>query len=181
MVALLLLAGLLQQRPAPAPQHDATPAFDSTTQVVRGVAFSVADVKGSLELYRRAVFNWPDTLVLSSAAALQRSCQSLDRTALAAVRKVCRHCGSPDLQRALEGYRGVLPSVARMGAGCARRLRGLLRSGPPEAAARRLRGDVGAISNAIYTTLVSYEGRVADLRRAVAEDRPSGAAPPPAR
>ncbi len=181
MVALLLLAGLLQQRPAPAPQHDATPAFDSTTQVVRGVGFSVADVKSSVELYRRAVFNWPDSLVLSSAAALERSCHSLDRTALAAARKICRHCGSPDLQRALDGYRAVLPATARIGARCAARLGRLVRSGSPGKAAGRLRGDVEAVSGAIYTGFVPYERRVAVLRVAAGWDRPSGAAPPPAR
>lgn len=178
MLALLLVTGMLQQQgPATALQRRQSAAeFDSTTRQVVAVGAGIGDVKSYLDLYRRAVFNGPDEDVITSASALERSCRTLHAAALAAARKVCRHCGAPDVQRALEGYRRVMPSLARAGTSCATRIAGL-RAASHRQAALDLRRDVRAIGNALIEAIVPYEQRLQVLR--VAAGWAPAAVPPP--
>ena len=184
MLAFLLLAGVLQQQPgqapAPAPAGQAAAAsFDSTTQLVVAVGYAVADVKGSLDLFQREVFNGLDGDVVASAAAFERDCHALDVTALMAARKICRHCGSPDLQRALEGYRAIMPTLARTGARCSARIDRLLQNGSQHVEAERLRHDVGVIASGIVAGFVPYERRLQVLRVAAGWASPAPGLPSP--
>jgi hypothetical protein len=180
MLALLLVSAILQQQPtrAAALQREASSAeFDSTTQQVALVGSAVAEVKSYLDLFRRAVFNGSDGDVLTAAGAFGQHCHWLEIAALRASRKVCRHCGSPEVQRALEGYRGVMPTVARTGARCAATIGRLQAATSQHQAAVNLRHDVRAIGDAIVAGLTRYESRLQALR--VAAGWAPQAPPPP--
>jgi hypothetical protein len=169
MLALVLIAGMLQQQPqsSVAERRQASAEnFDSTTAQVVTVASGVAEVKSSLDLFRRAVFNGPDGDVLMSAGAFAQHCQHLQAEALDAVRKVCRHCGSPEVQRALEGYRRAMPGLARGGASCSARISRLLGAPAQHDAAAALRRDVRVIGQTIVDAVVPYEERLHVLREA---------------
>jgi hypothetical protein len=185
MLALLLVAGMLQQQPrsTTVAQQEKAAAFDSTTRLVVAVGSAVADVKSYLDLFRRAVFNGLDADVVSSAAALGYRCDTLRSSAFQAARKVCQHCGARDVQQALEGYRGVMPELARTGASCGARLARLLAAGGTQHdEAQGLRHAVRVIGNQIVAGIVPYERRLQVLRVAAgwapapvpaASDRPS--------
>jgi len=183
MLAALMITGALQQHPvhrAAARRNDAAAAFDTTTQLVVAVGSGVADVKSSLDLYRRAVFNGPDEDVASSAAGLQTSCREMEHVALVAARRVCRRCGSHDVQVALEGYRAIMPTVARAGVQCAIRIGNLRSLSPLHHAATALRRDVRVIGNAIVEALTTYERRLQVLRVAAGwAEAPVSPLPPP--
>lgn len=180
MLALLVVSAILQQQPTRAAalqREQSGAAFDSTTRQVSEVGTAVADVRSYLDLYRRAVFNGSDGDVLTAADAFGRKCHQLEVTALQAARKVCRRCGAPDVQRALEGYRGVMPTVARTGERCAATI-GRLQVAPSQhQAATNLRHDVRAIGDAIVEGLRRYESRLQALR--VAAGWAPQAPPPP--
>lgn len=169
MLALVLIAGMLQQQPqnpeALRRQRSAE-EFDSTTALVVTVASSVAEVKSNLDLFRRAVFSGPDGDVLTSASPFEQHCQQLRAAALTASRKICRHCGSPDVQRALEGYRRAMPGLARAGAGCSSRIARLLVAPSQHDAAVALRHDFRAIGQPIVDAIIPYEARLRVLREA---------------
>jgi len=164
VLGVLLVAAALWQQPGravvPVPGQRGS-AFDSTRDLVAEVGRSVADVRSALELFRRAVFNSPDAEVLNTAAGFRLQCRSLDSTAAAAARKVCRSCAERAVQSALSDYRAVLPSVSRVGGQCAARL---ARDSNGERAAERLRRDVRVVGNAIVEGLVPYERRLQTLR-----------------
>ncbi len=167
MIALLLAAAIAQPQPsrAAARQEPAgATAFDSTTQQVRAVGRAVGDVKSALDVFRRDVFNSPDGDVLATAAGFQQSCHALDLAAVLAARKICRHCGSPEVQRALRGFRAVLPSLARMGVRCGARFKRALAVQPQHEAAASLRRDARVIGNEVMAALVPYEQRLQVLR-----------------
>jgi hypothetical protein len=161
--ALLITAGLLQPpgRVGMPGQDTQGASFDSTRDLVAAIGRRVADVRSSLELFRRAVFNSTDAEVLSTAARFRIRCHALDSAALVVPRKMCRHCAERSVQSALDGYRAILPSVSRVGAECATRLARLSRGAR---AAERLRRNVRVVGNAIVEGLVPYERRLQILR-----------------
>ncbi len=185
MLALVLIAGMLQQQPqdpAALRRQRSAEEFDSTTALVVTVASGVAEVKSNLDLFRRAVFSGPDGDVLTSASAFEQHCRQLQAAALAASRKVCRHCGSPDVQRALEGYRRAMPALARAGASCSARISRLLVAPLQHDAATALRRDVRPIGNQIFEAIRPYEVRLRALREAAgwAHQGPAPQTPTPA-
>lgn len=183
MLASLLAVALLQQQPQPVTRDSRAAsriAFDSTRDAVVTMGARVASVRSSLDLYRRAVFNGPDGDVVAMATHFRQACRALETTARLTARRVCRTCGSVPVQRALEGYRGVMPEVRRTGAHCAARLGELLRRNAPERV-RLLRRDVRVIGNDVVIGLRSYERRLAVLRQAAGwtHSPPVPSTPPP--
>jgi hypothetical protein len=178
ILRVLLVAAALWQQPGRAtvrlPGTQRT-AFDSTRDLVATIGQRVADVRSSLDLFRRAVFNSTDAEVLNTAAGFRLSCRSLDSAASVGARKVCRSCAERSVQSALNGYRAILPSVSRVGAQCATRLARLSRG---ERAAGQLRRDVRVVGNAIVEGLVPYERRLQVLRVAAGWASPRARAGP---
>ncbi len=185
MLALVLIAGMLQQQPqdpAALRRQRSAEEFDSTTALVVAVGQGVAEVKSNLDLFRRAVFSGPDGDVLTAASSFEQHCHQLQAAALAASRKVCRHCGSSDVQRALEGYRRTMPALARSGASCSARISRLLVARSQHDAASALRRDVRPIGNQLVEAIRPYENRLHALREATgwAHQGPAPRTPAPA-
>jgi len=164
----LVLAALVLQQPAPRPSPAANAArlaaFDTSKAVMAEVGGAVAHVKSGLDIYRRAVFNGPDQEVLNNADFLRAACADVDSAARRGAGRICRRCAEPDVQRALDGYRQMLPSLARGTARCAAQLWLLEQrhDGPA-----RLRHDVWVVGNPLVATLRYYEARVGVLLQAL--------------
>jgi hypothetical protein len=160
---LIVSLALLQQpgRDAAQARRARTAAYDSSTAAVSHLADRVADVKSGLELFRRAAFGGTDDELISAADGFWIRCHALDSVAVLTYRTVCTRCAfQPPVQRALNGYREIVPSVGRAGAGCASRIAQLSRR--PDAA-KQLRREVRDIGNPIVGALIGYERRLSVL------------------
>ena len=163
----LVLAALIVQQPVPqtpAARAARVAAFDSSKAVVGRVGEAVAEVKSGIDVYRRAVFNGPDEEVLHNADYLRGACAAVDSVARRSVVKVCRGCAEPAVQRALDGYREMLPVLARGTAHCAAQLWQLEQASN---APSRLRHDVRVVGNSLVATLRYYEGRLGAVLQAM--------------
>lgn len=174
------------QAPAPAPsamqsvrlqptsRQPSTP-YDTTVAAIRRVGLSVAEVKSSLEMFRRATAREPNAIVVERAAALHGKCQAMARTASAESPLLCRGCVEGERRAALERYRAYLSSVARVGNQCAATIARQRRSASTDLAAARLKGEARGIGDAIVAGLVPYEQRLDAVRRAFGWSAPSSA------
>jgi len=165
--ALVLAALVLQQpgpRPSPAANAARLAAFDTSRAVLGEVGRAVGQVKSGIDVYRRAVFNGPDEEVLHNADFLRGACAGVDSVARRAVGRICRRCAEADVQQAFDGYRQMLPTLARGTARCAAQLWQLEQrhDGPA-----RLRHDVRVIGNPLVATLRYYEARLGVLLQAL--------------
>lgn len=168
MIPLVLAAALLFQQQVPRRLAPGTPqASDSvqaaTVQAITEVGRSVADMRSAHEFLRRAAFNQTEPMVVERAQQMQQRCRDLTTVARAAVARVCRRCFAAAAQRALNAYRGVLPSVGQVGTRCANQLGQMLRARDPAAAVRR---NVWSITRTIVQGLLPYEARVQEVRQA---------------
>ncbi len=175
VLPLLLAFGVQQQQqPRRAPAELSGPAaYDTSFAAINQVGFAGAYVKSALDLLRRAVFNSPDAEVLSAAGNLRAKCRELDSTATGVPRRICRHCGSPQVRSALQRYRASLPSLARVGGRCASRVAVLSRG---SGAAARIKREFFTLSNPIIEGLRADERHYPDVEIAMQ----GGVAPPPA-
>jgi hypothetical protein len=164
----LALSVLLQQPQAPQrpAQTQATrdSAIAATRQAIRAVGQSVAEMRNLHDALRRAVFNATDAVVLQRAHQMRESCRALTTAARDAAGHVCRSCFSAAVQPAMNGYRGVLPDVGRVGTRCVAQLDRALRV-PDSAAA--LRRDIFALARTVVNGMFPYEERLLAVRRAL--------------
>jgi len=163
LIVAVLLQQPLAQRPAPS-----TAAHDSATsrsrQAIQDVGLHVAAMRTAHDAFRRAVFNFPATVVAERAQDMRRSCEDLTATARAAPARICRSCFAARVQRAMDGYRAGLPGVARVGTRCVAQMARILGAKDPAATARR---DVYAVTDGVVQGLFPYEARVQEVRRAL--------------
>ena len=162
-VLVLAAAVLFQQQPATRPSTDSS-TVAASRQAITDVGMSVAEVRGALDLYRRAAFNSPSSVAVERAQVLQRRCAELDVAARAARTRICRACFTADVQPAIERYRGGLVGTAQLGARCASMLARRLRADPTGTAAR---SDARSASELIVEGLGPYEDRVRGVRVAL--------------
>jgi hypothetical protein len=166
---VLTLAVLLQQpqapqRPAPAAPVSREAATNETRQAIVDVGRSVAEMRTAHDALRRAVFNFPDAVVVQRARDMRERCRALDTTARAAVGHVCRSCFSTTVQPAMNRYRAALPGVGQVGTRCATQLAQQLRAPDPAAAVRR---DIWSLDRTVVNGLFPYEDRVLAVRQAL--------------
>jgi len=160
LAAALFLQQPAPQRPAPAPANrDAAQA--TSRQAITDVGLRVAEVRSTYDLYRRAVFNLPDAMVLQRGQELRRVCGDLASMARAAGGRICRTCFAAGAQRAVERYRAVLPSVSQVGVRCAGQV---AQPAGGREAARALRRSVDQVGRGLTNGLQTYEARVQGIR-----------------
>ena len=162
-VFVLAAAVLFQQQPATRPSTD-TSAIAVSRQTITDVGMSVAEVRSALDLFRRAAFNSPNSVAVERAQVLRRRCAELEAAARAARTRICRACFAPDVQPAIERYRGGLVGTAQLGARCAGVLARRLRADPAGTAAR---SDARSVSELITRGLLPYEAHVHGVRVAL--------------
>jgi hypothetical protein len=184
----LLVAVWQQQRPRPAPppatvvpiqsgsSEPRTP-FDTTRATLIEIARRVADLKSSLDMYRRAAFNEPDGALLENAGMFARDCRALAEAAEHGRRTLCRHCLAPSAQGPVDEYRAYLPTLARVGRQCAARVEQLRSGRSAQAAAAGLRRDVLPANNRVVDGLRPYEARLQQVRIAFGWAMPPTPAP----
>jgi hypothetical protein len=162
-VIVFAAAVLFQQQPATRPATDTT-AVAASRQAITDVGMSVAEVRGALDLYRRAAFNSPNSVAVERAQILRSRCAELDVAARAARTRICLRCFAADVQPSIDRYRGGLVGTAQLGARCAGTLARRLRANPTGTAAR---SDARSASDLIVEGLRPYEDRVRGVRVAL--------------
>lgn len=163
----LVLAVLLQQPSAQRPALSAAPrdtVTAGTRRAIEQVGLQVGAVRTAHDAFRRAVFNFPVSVVVERAQDMRRSCEDLTSIARAAPAQICRSCFAPAAQRAISAYRTGLPGVAQVGTRCATQMARILGAKDPAALARR---DVYAVTNGVVQGLLPYERRVQEVRQAL--------------
>lgn len=160
------------QQPEPAGLQSSSEAVDSVVSAVTHIGAAVAEVKSSLELYRRAAFNEPAGALLQWAGRFSRSCQELAQAVERHQGKLCRSCLPSQAQRAVDGYRGYMPALARMGRQCSTRVQRVSASTPADSVPARLRREARPIGNSIVEGLRPYEAHLQEVRVAFGWERP---------
>lgn len=169
MTPLLFATVLLLQQGPMMPQSQDTTAQGRSRQTISSVGLAVGEVRGTLDLFRRAVFNDPDAVVLERAQGLRGKCEVLARLSRAARTSICRTCfhgAQPEIER----YRTSLAGLAQMGDRCSRTLTA---QSSARNAAGALKRDFRPTSQQILAALVPYEDAVQRVRVAL------GVAAPP--
>jgi hypothetical protein len=181
MLLLVLWAAALQQpRSAPAappapgqsvasqpvPPAPVTPE-DSTVAAILDIARKVGEVRSVYDLYRRASFNESNSVVLERGTRYGASCRALDSAAQQGRRSICRGCLPRHIQPAVDQYRAYLPTLQRLAASCANRMRQLTAPGDAGLQGAALRRDVGAAGARLVDGLSVYEARLHLVRVAL--------------
>jgi len=168
MTALVLAAVLLlQQRPLQ-PQVSDTTAQAASRATISGVGLAVAEVRGALDLFRRAVFNDPDAVVVERAQLLRGKCDALAAAARVARPQICRTCfhgAQPEIER----YRTSLGATVQASARCVRTVDGLARERNAGAAFKR---GFRPLSQELIAGLLPYENSIHALRVALGLEVP---------
>jgi hypothetical protein len=168
IAAALLLQQQVPQRRAPA-ESDFNAVQTESRQAVVDIGRGVAEMRNAHEALRRAVFNSADAMVVERAQELGQSCRDLAALARAASGRICRTCFGAFAQRAMNGYRAVLPSVTQVGTQCAKHLAQYAGARTPAAAVRR---NIWSVSRTVVEGLYPYEARVRDVRQAFGLETP---------
>jgi hypothetical protein len=172
LAAAVLLHQQVPQRPA---QSSASrdSAVTGSRQAIVDVGRSVAEMRSAHDALRRAAFNSSDAVVVERAQELRQRCRDLTTVARATPGRLCRTCFSAAAQRAVNGYRAILPGVSQVGTRCASQLAQSIGTRTPAASVRR---DIWAVGRTTVEGLFPYEARLRDVRRAFGIESP----PPPA-
>lgn len=161
---VLALALVLQQ---PTAQGPSTAARDSaqavTRQAITDVGLGVAAARSAHDQLRRAVFNSGDAQVVVRAQQMQQRCRELATIVQSARGKVCRSCWGATAQRAINGYRDVLPSLGQTATRCEN---GTTRDLRATNAAAAVRASIRTVGQLMTGGLDPYEAKVLDVRRA---------------
>ena len=178
MTALLFASLLLlQQQPFQAQAQDTTPEGVSR-QTISSVGLAVAEVRGALDLFRRAVFNDPDAVVVERARLLRTKCDALATAARQAPARICRTCfhgAQPEIERYRTSLRATVQTTTR----CVNTVDGLTRARNAGAALKR---GFRPLSQQIIAGLLPYETAIHGIRLALGLEVPiQRAAPPPRR
>lgn len=161
---VLTFALVLQQLTAQRPPTNATDSGQAVTrQAIIDVGRGVAEVRNAHDRLRRAVFNFGDAQVIESARQMQQRCRELTTIVRSAAGKVCRSCWGATAQRAVNGYRVVLPSVGQLGTRCANQITRDLRA---TNAAAAVRASIRTVSQMVTRGLDPYEAKLLEVRRA---------------
>ena len=195
MMTLLLAfsaAAMFQQQPVSSPRpasasgqvigrsNAAVSNVDSTVSTVAEVGVKVGEMRSAYNVYRLAVFNQADGMVVQRAAQLGASCRTLITTVEQGARVLCRSClGTRAMQAAMDQYRAVLPTVRTMAQRCADRMKDVHPERVTPAQTSALRRDVRTIGAQLTQGLRAYEDKLRVLRHAMGWDGSS--APPPGR
>lgn len=163
VVALLLPQRPVAQRPVP-PASSRDSAINATRQAITDVGRSVADLRTAHDALRRAVFNFPDAVVIERGQGMRQRCQDLTAMARGAAGRVCRNCFSAAVQPSINGYRAGLPNVEQVGTRCASQLAQFLRAQKPAEAVRR---NIWAVGRTVVEGMVPYENRLHAVRQAL--------------
>jgi hypothetical protein len=168
MTALVLAAALLlQQRPLQQQSSDTT-AQAVSRATISGVGLAVAEVRGALDLFRRAVFNDPDAVVVERAQLLRGKCDALATAARQAPARICRTCfhgAQPEIER----YRTSLGSTVQTGVRCVGTVDGLVRQRNASAALKR---GFRPLSQQLIAGMLPYENAIHALRLALGLEVP---------
>jgi hypothetical protein len=178
MTALLLATVLLLQQQPFQQQAQDTTALGVSRQTISSVGLAVAEVRGALDLFRRAVFNDPDAIVVERARLLRGKCDALATAARQAPAQICRTCfhgAQPEIER----YRTSLGATVQTSARCVRTIDGLERGRNAGAALKR---GFRPLSQQVIAGLLPYESAIHGVRLALGLEVPvQRAAPPPRR
>lgn len=168
MTALVLAAVLvLQQRPLQQQVSDTT-AQAASRQTISSVGLALAEVRGALDLFRRAVFNDPDAVVVERARLLRGKCDALATAARQAPTRICRTCfhgAQPEIER----YRTSLGTTVQASVRCVNTIDGLGRARNASAALKR---GFRPLSRQIIAGLLPYENAIHALRLALGLEVP---------
>ena len=113
---------------------------------------------------RRAVFNFPDAVVIERGQEMRQRCQDLTAMARAATGRLCRTCYSASIQPSINGYRAGLTDVGQVGTRCANQMGQSLRAQKPAEAVRR---NIWALGQTLVAGMVPYENRLRAVRQAL--------------
>jgi len=160
-IAAVLLLQQVPQRAAPS-GGDFDSIQTATRQAIMDVGRSVAEMRSAHDLLRRAVFNMTDAMVVQRTQEMQQHCQDLTAVARAAPPQLCRRCFGANVQRAINAYRAVLPSVSQVGVRCSNQMAQYLRAKVPAATVRR---SIWSITRAVVEGMLPYEARVEEVRK----------------
>lgn len=178
MTALLLATALLLQQGPLLPQAPDTTAEGVSRQTISSVGLAVAEVRGALDLFRRAVFNDPDAVVVERARLLRAKCDALATAARQAPARICRTCfhgAQPDIER----YRTSLRTTVQTSARCVGAVDRLEREHNASAALKR---GFRPLSQQLIAGLLPYENAIHGIRLALGLEVPlQRTAPPPRR
>lgn len=178
LLALTFAGALFQQQPRPSTVPSAAQvqagvpaprtAFDTTVAAMTDVGTKVAEVRTAYELYRRAVYNEPDGAIVQRASAYAGKCRALATAALQAQQRITAHSVAAQTRTVVMRYREYLPSLSRVGQGCANKTQQLRTHAANEhAAALAMRNDIQNQGNHLLQGLAPYEARLHDVRVAM--------------
>ena len=150
--------GVMQIQPA---QTELRTPFDTTKAMIIEIGQRVAELRSSLDVYRRAAFNDPDGALMETVGLFVRRSHEVAEAAERGRRTLCRRCLSPSAQRAVEDYRAYLPTLARVARQVEARAQHLAAG---DSSAPRLRRDVLPANNRIVAGLRPYEAQLQQVR-----------------